>query len=61
KSGAKKEQTQKHLSRNFTMSDKDRIPAEVFILFKLEGLKTALSDSPPRSNHIYDSYITAVQ
>ena len=28
------------------MSDKDRIPAEVFILFKLEGLKTALSDSP---------------
>ena len=28
------------------MSDKDRIPAEVFILFKLEGLKTVLSDSP---------------
>lgn len=31
------------------MSDKDRIPAEVFILFKLEGLKTALSDSPSYS------------
>lgn len=28
------------------MSDKERIPAEVFIFFKLEGLKTALSDSP---------------
>lgn len=28
------------------MSDKDSISAEVFILFKLEGLKTALSDSP---------------
>ena len=25
---------------------KDRSPAEVFILFKLEGLKTVLSDSP---------------
>ena len=28
------------------MSDKARIPGEVFIFFKLEGLKTALSDSP---------------
>ena len=46
KSGAEKEQIQKHLSRNFTMSGKDRIPAEVFILVQLEELKTALSDSP---------------
>ena len=37
------------------MSDKDRIPAEVFILFKLEGLKTALSDSPV-NNILKDSF-----